>query len=155
MIKNILPLIIALFVFNGLSAQRFPGGPPPSFEEKEAQIKAHKIAFLTEQLNLSPEEAQLFWPEYNEYSLKESAIRAEHKALRKKMRDADQFSDAEVEEGMIKYIQSEKAEVELKESYHPRFIKVLGVRKTLQLYKAENEFKRVLLRRLKGGGGPH
>ena len=32
MIKNILPLIIALFVFNGLSAQRFPGGPPPSFE---------------------------------------------------------------------------------------------------------------------------
>jgi len=39
------------------------------------RIKAQKVAFITERLNLSPEEAQKFWPIYNSFENKANKIR--------------------------------------------------------------------------------
>jgi len=36
-------------------------------EQKLERIKAQKMAFITNKLNLSSEEAQLFWPVYNDF----------------------------------------------------------------------------------------
>ena len=36
--------------------------------ERGGRIESLKIAFLTKKLNLSPEEAQRFWPIYNNYA---------------------------------------------------------------------------------------
>ena len=60
-----------MFFSLSLSAQRMPGAPPASHQQKEDRIKSHKIAYLTEQLSLSPEEAQQFWPVYNAYANEE------------------------------------------------------------------------------------
>ena len=45
--------------------------PPPPMEqrmskEKRAQLESFKIQFITKKLNLTPEEAEKFWPIYNE-----------------------------------------------------------------------------------------
>ena len=36
-------------------------------KEKREQIQAQKIAFISTQLELTPDEAQKFWPIYNRY----------------------------------------------------------------------------------------
>ena len=64
-------LTFIVFVLSLASAFAQPKGKP-SMEE----IKARKIAYITEMVQLTPEEAQNFWPLYNELQQK---IAAQHK----------------------------------------------------------------------------
>ncbi len=49
--------------------------------EMKAKIEAQKISFITQQLDLSPEEAQKFWPLYNEMNNKKDAFHLEFRQL--------------------------------------------------------------------------
>ena len=63
--KTILTLLFALIATIGAFAQQ---GPPPAGEKKYPspdEIMSQKIAFFTQELDLTPEEAQKFWPVYN------------------------------------------------------------------------------------------
>jgi len=44
-------------------------------QEKREKVKALKVAFLTEKLALTSEEAQKFWPIYNAFEEKQFEIR--------------------------------------------------------------------------------
>lgn len=56
--KILLFLILSLPVL--ASAQDNP--------KRDNKLQSLEIAYLTKELNLSPEEAQKFWPVYNQYS---------------------------------------------------------------------------------------
>ena len=57
--------IIIFFLFlQGISAQTNKDQKGPIRDK----IKAQRIAFITERLNLSPDEATKFWPVYNQFS---------------------------------------------------------------------------------------
>ena len=47
--------------------------------DKEQEIKSQKIAFFTDKIGLTPEEAQTFWPIYNNYWDKKNKIIADRK----------------------------------------------------------------------------
>ena len=47
------------------------------FKEKKGKVKALKIAYITEELDLTTEEAQKFWPIYNAFDDKQSELRHE------------------------------------------------------------------------------
>lgn len=64
-------LILAIFLgLNGAVMAQNKAG--------EGRIEALKIAYLTKKLNLSPAEAQKFWPVYNKYTaeIREAQIEA-------------------------------------------------------------------------------
>lgn len=114
------------------------------------RMESMKIGFLTDRLNLSPEEAKEFWPVYNKYS-------EELEQLRKGRRDniintkqnIDDMKDSEIEkivDGEIIYRQSE---LEILKKYHPQFKRILPIKKVGQLYRAEDDFKRKLLEMIK------
>ena len=46
-------------------------------DEKRERVKALKIAFITEQLNLTETEAQKFWPIYNAFEDNNNKLRRE------------------------------------------------------------------------------
>ncbi|HPQ59614.1 MAG TPA: hypothetical protein PK499_13120, partial [Flavobacteriales bacterium] len=50
--------------------------------ERLQEIKAQKSAYLTQKMGLTPEEAQQFWPLYNEYDGKLEALRREMREVR-------------------------------------------------------------------------
>lgn len=64
--------LIALSIIISMSAfsqQRLLGRPrdtPPIDEARRAKIEMYKVQFITEKLNLTKAEAELFWPVYNE-----------------------------------------------------------------------------------------
>src|SRR5689334_13027544 len=49
----------------------------PGQQQKE-NIESRHIAFITNQLQLTPEEAQVFWPVYNKYHAEVEALRKNH-----------------------------------------------------------------------------
>lgn len=113
------------------------------------KVQSMKIGYITQSLNLTSQEAQSFWPVYNEYE-------AEMKKLRQNMRmdmmDAkmnfNTMSDKELNDMMDNLIAQKSKEAELFRTYHERFKKILPVRKVAMLYRAENNFKKQLLDRL-------
>ena len=137
-------LIIFLFVMisfgNILKAQK----------PNRDKIESLKIGFISNQLNLSPEEAERFWPVYNKFADEMSKLKKNAKMnLVDEFSDASKMTNQEAEKQLQDMIQFKSNEVELIKKYSIEFKKVLPVQKVVMLYKAENEFKKELLKQLK------
>lgn len=110
---SILVLLVAIFPML-TQAQPRPEGN---------RIEALKIAFLTRRLNLSPQEAQPFWPVYNKYT---EEIRKTQQELRE-----NKESEIEIEEKILG----------IRKRYHTDFSKILGNEKANDLFRAEKDFR--------------
>lgn len=119
--------------------------------DKKEKIESFKVAFITQKLNLTAKEAQLFWPVYNEYLDKiETLKNARKKELRSANINIDTYSDKDLELMLDNEFLSKEKEVELGKEYFNKFKSVIPVKKVILLYKAEDEFKRELLRQISG-----
>ncbi|MBK6343101.1 MAG: hypothetical protein IPF41_11075 [Flavobacteriales bacterium] len=148
---------------HGLMAQGPDDDMPALSEERLREIKAQKTAYLTTKLRFTSEEAQQFWPIYNEIDEARDAIRRE---LRENMRPArkqsDALTEAEAQQMLTKGLQIRQREFDLERSSIERFTKAIGPVKTVELFRAERDFQREVLRRLRermderrdGRGGP-
>ncbi len=110
------------------------------------KIKALKVAFITERLDLSSKEAQLFWPIYNEHESNMEDLRVkEWSQVRYKIKKANTLSEQEADDLLGLYTALEK---EKQDSYKRLFSKlknVLSSKKTLLLIQSEDDFKRKLM----------
>ncbi|RMG77793.1 MAG: hypothetical protein D6707_10740 [Bacteroidetes bacterium] len=140
--------LVLLLVTTIWSANAQPKKMPPQKMKKE-QIKAEKIAFITKELQLTPEEAQRFWPVYNEYEAKQEAIHQEHRQLMKQKRENQEPTDKEAEEMLNKYLSLKQQELDIEKEYIEKFKQVLPVKKVGKLMEAEHKFKKELLKRIK------
>ncbi len=117
---------------------------------KREKLEALKVGYLSEMLALTPEEAQTFWPLYNELEDKMRNIRKERRKNRKTARENfDQMSDKELTAAMEAELNFEQQELDLKREYNQKFSKVLPIRKIVQLHQAQDGFKRRLLKEAK------
>lgn len=149
--KNLIILTIALvFIGINLNAQEC------SKEEKREKIQAKKVAFLTEKLDLSVEEAQKFWPLYNEQEKEFEKLHNERRSLMKDIHgNIETMSDKELEEKTSRLININLDEAKLQLEYYEKFKKILSIKKIFILHHSEKEFNHTLLRELKGPGEHH
>jgi hypothetical protein len=127
----------------GMTQKRELGGP-----QKE-KIESYKIAFFTRQMQLTPQEATVFWPLYNQYM---ESIDVQKENRRESLRDAkeslDKMSDEEVNKLIDnRLLQAETALIERKE-FVTALRKVLPAKKIVQYFKAEEQFKRKLMEKM-------
>ena len=136
-------LVILLFVlFTGFSFSQSEG--------KGDKIESMKIAFLTNKLNLTAKEAQLFWPLYNEYNQKMEVLRKAKKSEYDEIKSKNGTpSDKEIAAYMEEVFLTKQKELDLQKEYYYKYIKILPMKKVAQLYQAENQFKKELLRIIK------
>jgi len=117
--------------------------------ERKEKVEAMKIAYITSKLELTPSEAQLFWPVFNEF---ESKLQAARQNRRKDHKDGndnlDQMSDKEVEALIDSEVGFRQKELDIMKEYHAKFKTVLPVRKVARLYRAQDDFKRELLKKI-------
>ena len=136
-----------VLIFTPATSQ--PMGGKQHSEEHRERIKSMKIAFITERLSLTPDEAQQFWPVYNQFQEELNELRSKH--AREMHRDK---SVAELtEEEAAVYAEYEISRIEetahLKRKYHEKYLKILPVRKVALLYEAEKDFNRRLFREMR------
>ena len=113
------------------------------------KIKSLKVAFITQQLNLSTAEAQVFWPIYNEHEQELESLKIrERRELKSRLRDMGALSDSEARDLLSQIVALEQEKQELNIDFLNEVSRVLSPRKTLLLIKAEEEFKRRLLREI-------
>lgn len=141
-IKNILSLLI-VFISMNVIAQDSPFG-----RKKKEQIKSLKIAFITNELSLTSEEATKFWPVYNAYEDKQQDIKNQKLKGYLDRMDEDSFdklSDKETS-NMLSQIESSEEELyQAKKKYLTSLKGVISPLKILKLKRAEENFNRKLL----------
>lgn len=86
------------------------------------RIEALKIAYITKKLNLSPDEAQKFWPIYNNYSSEMREVRREQRR--------NNASELDTEE---KYLR-------IRKKYNTEFSRALSPDKVNTFFKSEKDF---------------
>ena len=146
--KQIVVTVILAFLMGTLAAQERRGPSPETFEK----IKAEKVSFFTSKLDLTPAEAQAFWPIYNEFEKKKFEIQGlRHEFERMPEEKYKNLSGAEIEKLTNAYIASFEQDANLIKEYHQKIMKVLPKRKVLLMYRTENEFRSYLIREYKRG----
>ncbi len=147
-IKNILPLLLFLISFS-IFAQN------GKIDEKREKIKAFKVSFLTTELELTPTEAEKFWPIYNAYDDKQFELRHfKMKTYLKKLND-DNLKNLSEKEAVTLLSQIETTDKELyqlREKFMNNVKKVLSAKKILLLKKSEDDFSRKLLQQYRDKG---
>ena len=120
------------------------------------KIMSEKIAFLTMEMGITPEEAQVFWPVYNQVDKeRDEAIRSVFRSY-KAVEDAVAAGKGEKELNKLldEYLAALKAQGEVEQKAYKEYAKVLPVEKLAKLYVAEEKFRRQHIRKLHGGHRP-
>ncbi len=141
-IKKILPLFI---VFISISAMAQDG---PFIRKKKEQVKAMKVAFITNELELTPDEAAKFWPLFNAYEDKQQEIRKQKLKGYLDRMDDDSFDKLSDKDASAMLTQMESTEDDLyqaKKKFVASLKSVLPPIKILKLKRAEENFNRKLL----------
>lgn len=145
--KKIMMSLVVLFVMQvSLLAQQEPN---PKKEQRKEKVESLRIAYITKELALTPEEAQVFWPVYNEYQSKSEASRKEFRQKYNKETNYDFATDKEAEDFINADIKHKAEEVELMKTYYEKLKKVISVKKVAKLRRAEESFRQELLKQVK------
>lgn len=138
---------VNLFVFVMLTSIAI--AQPIDHQEMSDKYYAQKIAYITNVLDLSPDESTKFWPLYNEYSDKKNDLRTEMISYRQTLLGKyASISEEEAQNALNFYQKHIILMQELEIEYQNKYLQVLPARKVLLLLKAEKDFRRQLLKKL-------
>ena len=126
--KTLFTIMIMLFSIAGTAIAQ-EQQPDPKQEEK---IQTLEIAFISRKLNLTTDDAQKFWPVYNEYK----------RDIRQVMINQKNNPNKDV-------VDNEQRIIDVRKKYRDRFVGVIGQPRMNKFFQAEREFRGVLLNQLK------
>jgi hypothetical protein len=146
--KNWMTLGLGLIAITTAFAQ-----PDKRHNMSKDEMQAKKVSFIANELELNTEEAQKFWPVYNEYQAEIEVIRKEQMDNFRLVMDARKsgttLSDTEIEKMMTARFANQGKMLEIEKKYYERFKKVLPMEKVARFYAAEERFKVEMLRELR------
>ena len=135
-IKNSFLILGAFLMLFGVRAQD---------DRNKEQIKTLKIAFFTEQLSLSPDEAAVFWPIYNAHEKEKEAVRdQQRREIRDRFPNLDEITEKEARKALERYLELEEQEEELDKAFYEQIAREFSAVRTLKLFQAERDFRRRL-----------
>lgn len=139
-------VLLGLLVFTCSNLIAQGHGRGDDFEKK---YHAQKIAYLTTEMDLSPEEAALFWPLYNTHEKEKSDLLDEMKSYRREFSQKEnEFTEEEALAALL-FLQKNMDQMHhLEMQYQNKYLEVISAKKVLTMLKAEKEFRRTLLREL-------
>ncbi|MEQ9303391.1 MAG: hypothetical protein RJQ14_05695 [Marinoscillum sp.] len=112
------------------------------------KLEAAKIALITERLELTPDQAERFWPIYRQFAEEQRTLRTEFQDLRKSY-DPQKASEQENQKMLEQGMSIKERQLELEKSYTQRMQEVITTRQIMSLRKAEADFKDMLIKRIR------
>lgn len=143
----LLPVFLALSIC-GFSQQNNSQNNQSNNGNAQQKIESLKMAYLTQQLDLTPKEAQKFWPVYNQYQQEMQKINQEERSNRKDRSSLKNPNDQQIEQSLDRDFQLRQQALQLRENYRKQFRDVIPPRKVSKLYQSEREFNMKLIQEL-------
>jgi hypothetical protein len=142
--KAIVRIVLLCFVIIPVWAQdedELPQEQDPKVKEK---IQAARVAYITDQLALTPAEAEKFWPIYREFAEKRQQLQKQYRQARRNPDPSKtpEENDKNLVELGLKLKQSA---VDLEKTYSGQLLKVISAQKLRTLPEAEKRFRQMIL----------
>ncbi len=121
-------------------------------QNKKERIETFKIAFISNALNLTPEEAQKFWPVFNEYEAKKLENKKKYLLpSRIALNNLNALSDKDIEMHINNIFTHKSNEIEYQKDLYKKLKSIISLKKIGALATAEANFKLELIKKLKQG----
>jgi hypothetical protein len=117
--KYLLILTVLLGSFSFAKAQ---DDQPENENKRQEKIQALYVAYVTQQLALTPEEAQKFWPLHTQFANELKGIKKD-----------------------LPQLEKEQARLNIKRKYQDGFTKIIGAGRCERLFRMGDEFRQRLL----------
>ncbi len=115
--------------------------------ENLKRIESARIGLITERLGLSPDQAERFWPLYKEFSQERMAIRRDFTEA-KRNHDPSTATEEENRRLIAMGMEVKQKELNLEKTYSDRLLQVIDSRQLVQLRRAEDDFRKMILRKI-------
>lgn len=145
--KHLIIIVLLSSISSLVNAQQRPG-------DRGNEIEAYKVGFLTQKLDLSPEEAKVFWPIYNAWQNEQGELRKERMQKMisfRKINEIEEMSDTEIQTLIVNDFSFKQRELNLEKKYYYRLKSTLPIKIVGKFYRAQEAFKRELLNKYRGG----
>ena len=143
-LNTFITFALMLVATTGVQAQ---GKFDPSWKEK---LMSEKVAFITMELDLTPEEAQAFWPVYNKVRKDLDASMHEVMKSHKELSEAVEANKPKKEISTLldKHLQAKSQQDKIEQEAAESYKAVLPVEKVAKLFVAEEKFRRQYIHKL-------
>jgi hypothetical protein len=138
-----------LLLFPLLLTAQHDGDHDADWKSRKEKIDAFKIAFFTERIKFTPQEAQAFWPVYNDFRAKQEAMMHNFRSkYGKSLSDPDALSDQQANEVLDATLKDMESMGQLTNGFYQKVKAILPPQKIIKLFEAEKDFKRALLKKM-------
>lgn len=117
-------------------------------KERQDKIKALKIAFITDKLELTETEAQKFWPIYNAHEKEMEMLRLNAREKRRNLKIAT-LSDSDASKALDDMMAFEKEQLNKREDLIESLKTAIPSIKIIKLHLAEKAFNQRMLEEIK------
>lgn len=145
--RVLVPCLVATAVLAAVSApgQEMSAEAWEELRNLQAQVVDGRDDIVKANLALTEDEAEAFWPVYQEYRAEASAVRERMaKLVEAYAANVEVMSEAKAEAFFGEWLAIDRAELELRESYAGRIRKVLPVRKAVRFFQIENKLDAIV-----------
>ena len=140
--KNNILLTVCLLIVPFIMHAQVRGQQP-----LRERVEAQRVAFLTQRMDLSPEESAAFWPLYNEYRREQEKLR---KQIETNKEAVMQMTDDEVNQLLNQIIDNEYLQIDMRKKDIEKFKMAIPPRKILMIAPLEKAFNREILKKIRG-----
>lgn len=140
--KRVVLIIVVLAISMAGWAQK--QGPNSNAKSK---LEAARIAMITERLNLSPTQAEKFWPLYNQFAQERRGLQQQALQSRKGL-DMQDLTEEQSKMLITAHQKFKQDKLDLENKYSQKINDVISARQMVALKKAEDDFRTMILNRL-------
>ena len=144
--KKLIYLIFASCMCITVQAQDAEELPQQDITAKD-KIKAARIGLITQRLGLTPEQAEKFWPIYNEFTQKRTGLMQQYKDAEKNINPNN--PDPKQQQGLVDLgLKVKQDQLNLEKEYSGRLMSVITPQQMLNLRQAERDFRNIIINML-------
>jgi len=127
------------------AAQQRDADVDKALETVRADMRADKVAIVTEVMNLSPDEADKFWPVYREYETEVAKLNDTRIAILKDYAAKyTTLTDSEAGAMMGRFFDWETSRTQLRKTYFGKFMKATSATTAAKLFQVERRLDLVI-----------
>lgn len=140
-------VILSILSFTCLPSQ---AQGPGEHQGRMEKYRSMRIAYFTEKLQFTPEEAEKFWPLYNAFEQKKNEVRKQRRKQSMEFhKNFEQLSDEDAVKLIDEHIRLKQDETKLDTEFHEELKKVLPAKKIMKFYITEIQFREYMLHKLR------
>lgn len=140
--------IIWIALFALIAVARVSQAQQPTSDDAAEKIKTLQMQYLAKKLDLSPEEAQQFWPVYKQYTKEVELLIAERRNKKQLDKTSGGNADDIARKSMDNDLGYEKRMVDIRSRYTSEFQRVIPARKASIIFRSEREFRTIMINHL-------